>query len=114
MSQDNSKANDRIEVRKEYYTSGALYSETPYENGKRHGIRRIYYKSGALYWEVPFVNGKEHGTEKEYYMSGALWHETPFVNGNVHGIKKEYEKPTSSIVRLTLYDKDRRVSSVKI
>ena len=100
MKQDNSM--DKVEVRKIYYESGALCWETPYVNGKKHGIVRSYYASGALLWETPYVNGKKHGIEKCYYESGALRLETPYVNEDMHGIVKEYEDDNSNICRLTL------------
>jgi len=102
-----------VEVRKVYYKSGALWWETPYVNGKRHGVTKDYYESGVLWYETPYVNGKEHGIEKRYYESGALWIETPYVNGKIHGIVKKYEADKSNIVSLALYDKGREVTSVK-
>jgi hypothetical protein len=36
------------------------------------------------------------------------------VNGKRHGIVRCYEIATLNIVRLTLYDKDRTVASVKV
>ena len=41
MTQNN--AIDNVEVKKHYYKSGALYWETPYVNGKMHGIEKWYY-----------------------------------------------------------------------
>ena len=107
MSQDNSI--DTVEVRKEYYASGALYSETPLVNGKKHGIARAYYESGALLWVIPYVNGQRHGIEKTYYSSGALWWETPYVNEQRHGIAKSYNKDDLNIDFLKLYRRDRAV-----
>jgi antitoxin component YwqK of YwqJK toxin-antitoxin module len=60
-------AQDKVEIRKAYYyESGALWGETPYVNGKIHGIAKEYYESGDLEWEIPYVNEKEHGVEKHY------------------------------------------------
>ena len=42
MTQGNSSANDRFEVRRGHYPSGALLRVIPYENGKVHGIERDY------------------------------------------------------------------------
>jgi len=76
-------------------------------------VIKIYYKSGALWWETPYVNGKRHGIEKGYYESGALEWETPYVEGKKHGIEKEYEADKSNIDCLTLYEKGHEVASVK-
>ena len=72
MTQDNSLDKDKVEIRRDYYEPGVLYSETPYVNGKMHGVERGYYKSGAQWIEVSYVDGKRHGVEKSYYKSGAL------------------------------------------
>ena len=111
MTQNNTS--DKVEVTKLYYESGALMVETPYVNGKRHGIEKWYYESGALRREAPYVNGKKHGIDKFYYESGALMVETPYVRGNIHGIVKSYEADKSSIYRLALYEKGHKVASVK-
>ena len=132
--QDNSLDKDKVEIRKDYYNSGALHRETPYVNGEKQGIERDYYESGALWYETPYVNGNMHGIAKGYYYeSGALWRETPYVNGRMHGIDKEYYesgdldretpyddgkmhgiekyygKDTSNIDCIILYNKDREV-----
>jgi antitoxin component YwqK of YwqJK toxin-antitoxin module len=39
---------DKVDVRKSYYPSGALKQETPYVDGKRHGILKGYDESGTL------------------------------------------------------------------
>jgi len=76
-------------------------------------VKKNYYKSGALYWETPYVNGKMHGIEKWYHESGALWREIPYVDSEIHGIVKNYEADKSNIYRLALYEKGRAVASVK-
>ena len=86
MTQDNSI--DAVEVKSEYYKSGALSSETPFVNGVANGIAKIYYESGAL------------------------WVETPYVNGERHGISRDYDRDNSNICCLTLYNMDREVAIV--
>ena len=75
-------------------------------------VKKSYYESGALWYETPYVNGKMHGIVKHYYESGALWYETPYVNGMRHGIERGYDKDKTSIHCLSLYDKDREVLSL--
>jgi antitoxin component YwqK of YwqJK toxin-antitoxin module len=76
-------------------------------------IRKRYYKSGALWWETPYVDGRMHGIEKEYYESGDLDRETPYDDGKMHGIEKYYGKDTSNIDYIILYEKGHEVTSVK-
>jgi antitoxin component YwqK of YwqJK toxin-antitoxin module len=111
MRKNNAK--DRVEVKKRYYKSGALWWESQYENGKRHGIDKFYYESGALLVETPYVNGEEQGISRGYYESGALQNEIPYVRGEIHGIVRDYEEGNSNIGRLALYDKGHKVASVK-
>ena len=111
MTQDNFL--DKVEVRKEYYESGALWVETPYVDGNKHGIEKRYYESGALDWEVPYVDGKKHGIERVYYPSGALREETPYANGKRHGIAKTYDEDEANIVCLTYYDNGQNARSIK-
>lgn len=55
--------------------------ETPYVNGKRHGVSKCFYKSGDLETESTYVNGKKHGVDKCYSESGNLWRTTEYKNG---------------------------------
>ena len=56
-------------MHKEYYKDG-----TPCECDE---MKRVYFVSEALRSETPYVNGKKHGNERCYYRSGALEKETP-------------------------------------
>ena len=111
MTQNNTI--DKVEVKRIYYPSGALWYETPYVDGKEHGIEKGYYESGALKKEIPYENGEMHGIVKAYYESGDLWYEAPYVNGKKHGISRDYDNDNSNIYCLTLYDKDREAVSIK-
>ncbi|MFH1593195.1 MAG: type II secretion system protein GspG [Candidatus Omnitrophota bacterium] len=84
-----------VEVKKEYYDSGQLYSELPYENGKLNGLGKTYYENGQLFSEVTYVNGEYDGTMRAYYESGELESEMPYRNGVLSGIVKEYYKNES-------------------
>lgn len=53
---DSVSADDSVDIRNEYYESGELKSETPYIDGKIHGILKLYYKSGQLLKEEMWVN----------------------------------------------------------
>ena len=77
-------------IAKRYYENGKLASEIPYKNGERHGVQKWYYENGNLRYEIPYKNGKPHGVEKEYYENGNLWYETPYENGEWHGVEKAY------------------------
>ena len=69
------------EVKKEYYPSGELLSESPYENGKIVGKVKTYYRSGVLKSEVSYLNGEVTGIVKEYYESGKLKSTVLYIKG---------------------------------
>ena len=77
-------------VQKKYYENGNLEIETPFENGKLHGVEKWYYENGNLECEIPYQNGKLHGVEKEYDENGILMSEIPYQNGKLHGVGKVY------------------------
>ena len=60
------------EVKKEFYESGKLLSETHYRNGKIDGLRTGWYESGEKESEVHYKNGKKEGIRKEWNEEGKL------------------------------------------
>ena len=72
-------------VEKEYdgVYGARLWVETPYQNGKKHGVQKAYYENGNLRLEFPYQNGKLHGVEKEYDENGNLIKETLYENGEL-------------------------------
>lgn len=58
-------------VEKEYYESGKLKIETPYENGEMNGVRKAYYESGKLSYEALWENNEEI-SYKKYDEQGKL------------------------------------------
>jgi antitoxin component YwqK of YwqJK toxin-antitoxin module len=58
-----------VEIKKYDYYSGKMLEETPIvnigsEDGKIHGMEKFYYESGEIEYETPYINGKKHGLEK--------------------------------------------------
>lgn len=60
-----------------YYESGGLKYETPYKDGKSHGIDKSYWENGKLLYETIYENDKKNGIEKWYWSNGQLQHEIP-------------------------------------
>ena len=46
------------EIQTEYYENGNLNRETPFVNGKRHGVAKGYYENGNLIKEILYENGE--------------------------------------------------------
>ena len=111
---DNSISTNGTEIVTLYHRSGAILAETPYKNGKMHGIEKFYYESGDLWYETPYVNGKKHGIEHIYYTSGSIMLEVPYKHGIKHGVAKYYDKYNSNILSATLYDNGKNVLSMGV
>jgi len=97
------------QVRKEYYPSGKLKSETRYINGQLNGIQKGYYESGKLSFEMPFNNGKLNGVQKEYYESGQLESERTYRDGERNGVLKKYYK-SGDLMKEVLYKNGKGIS----
>ena len=57
MSQDNST--DTVEVKRNYHPSGALWIETPFVNGYRHGLERGYDKEKMNIWRLKLYDNDQ-------------------------------------------------------
>jgi len=66
----------KIVDEKNYYDTGELESDFPYQNGKIHGIVRHYYKNKVLKSITSYKNGVMDGLEEHYYPDGRIFIET--------------------------------------
>lgn len=57
-------------IKREYYENGSVMYETPYRNGKIHGVDKWFYKNGNIKLEIPYENGIIHGIVKKYNKNG--------------------------------------------
>ena len=57
-------------VKKEFYDSGELKSETHYKNEKEEGLKTYWYESGKKMSEVLWENGIEKGVKKKWDEDG--------------------------------------------
>jgi len=64
---------------KHHDAKGQLMYETPFVNGKAHGIQKGYWSDGQLCWEDPFVNNQQHGISRWYNRDGTLRSETLWI-----------------------------------
>ena len=81
--------------------------ETPYVDGRRHGMHIVYRKDGSKQRELPYMNGKIEGKVKTYREDGSKWMEQEFVNNKVDGMFVEFREDGSkkSEVRRVNYKK---------
>ena len=76
----------KTKIETDTYPNGKKMHETPYVNGKAHGLVTWWHENGQKWHEIPFVNGQQYGLETWWYESGQKWSETPYVNGQEHGL----------------------------
>jgi len=81
--------------------------ETPYVDGRRHGMHIVYRKDGSKQRELPYMNGKIEGKVNSYREDGSKWMEQEFVNDKVDGMFVEFREDGSkkSEVRRVNYKK---------
>lgn len=78
-------------VKKDYYDSGAIQTEYSYKNDEREWLK-VYYDNGVLYSKTLYKNDKKHGVERIHYKSGQLKEEIPYKEGGITGILKRYHE----------------------
>jgi len=81
---------NEIEIKKEYYQSGIVKSESEFLGEKKNGISKNYYKNGDLEWTAEYFNGKMQGNYNEYYPSGIIKIEASFYNDKQNGMLIDY------------------------
>jgi TonB family protein len=78
------------EVKKEFYDSGKLKSETHYKDGKEEGLRTVWRKSGKRERETHYKNGEREGLDTYWYPSGRKKSERHYKNGKQDGLETEW------------------------
>jgi antitoxin component YwqK of YwqJK toxin-antitoxin module len=77
-----------IEVKKDYYSNGNIYSKSYYINGERHredGPAFIYYnEDGNIHYEAYYINEKKHREDGPaiigYHQNGNIWYKEYWLN----------------------------------
>ena len=83
-------------IAKAFYDDGKLASETPYHDNVIEGTVKEYFPAGYLEGypekETPYKNGKKHGIEKTYHRNGQCKYESTYVDGEWTGMAKSYSQ----------------------
>jgi len=80
-------------VRREWWdvSKTKLKVETPYKEGKKHGVKKMFFITGELEIEKDFQEGLSmNGSKRHFNKSGQLMAENPYENGNSSGFIKHY------------------------
>jgi hypothetical protein len=95
---------DSLNYIKYLYKDGIMMSETPFVNGKAHGLSKDYFSSGALRLTVEYQNARRNGMSTMYYDTGEKYSEIPYVDGKISGTKLNYRKDGSLTAKVTCMD----------
>jgi len=55
-------------VEREMYPNGRLFTETPYLDGKKHGMARVWDRDGNISSQIPYVDDKLHGMARFWHL----------------------------------------------
>lgn len=83
-----------MSVKRTYYRNGNLYTRIGYNAlGQKHGIDAMFFEDcpGILLWETPYVNGKRHGVEYEYDRAGNIKYKAYYLF-NTSVAAEEYKR----------------------
>lgn len=82
---------------KEFHKNGQVEWDIPLHGipGKRHGLARNYYDTGAIKIERPYNMGVVEGVEYLYYPDGKIWQEIHYVGGKKNGPVKMFYRDGS-------------------
>jgi hypothetical protein len=75
-------------VKKSFFESGGVRTETTYKNGKKEGKEKHYFENRRVRLSSPYKNGLIDGIEKEYNEEGILIRETRYNDGEKQGAEK--------------------------
>ncbi|MDL2226702.1 peptidoglycan-binding protein [Deltaproteobacteria bacterium OttesenSCG-928-M10] len=75
-------------------TIGSIKWIIPFSNGLAEGIRRGYYETGELKSETSYTRGKENGFLYEFYKNGYLKSTEQYIEGEIIGEKKTFSPNT--------------------
>ncbi len=88
--QEKSQPPNRIEMTR--HSNGVVQSETPYVNGKKHGLNKWWREDGSKWIEEIWRSGKKHGMATDWYESGRKSEERMRKEGNSHGLETHWYK----------------------
>jgi antitoxin component YwqK of YwqJK toxin-antitoxin module len=72
-------------------TNGNVKRVIPYRNGEVNGVAKEFYLSGKVKWERPFEDNVQHGIETHYEEDGAVVRTKYWLKGE-EVPKEEFEK----------------------
>ncbi len=87
MSEEIIKINNNTEIKVIRHGNGEVESETPYVDGKKHGLQTRWYDDGTKEREERYKAEKKHGMETWWHENGEKWCERKWMEGKMHGME---------------------------
>ena len=96
-----------VVLQETYYSSGAPSAQTPYTNGKIHGIRKTFFAGGEPKSIEEWEQGSLHGTVK-LFQNGQLAASVPYCYGLKHGKEIHFQNGSDIIAEEIDWSFDKR------
>jgi antitoxin component YwqK of YwqJK toxin-antitoxin module len=77
---------------RKYYTSGELWEETDWVNGKQEGSYQVFFKNGKPFFQCKMSNNQRNGLCLSSFEDGRVELEAAYKNGLRHGEWKYFDK----------------------
>jgi len=74
-----------------WHENGNKMYETPYVNGKRHGLEIGWYLNGNKHWETEYINDQINGLFIFWYKSEKIKIKETYKKGILHGAKIKFK-----------------------
>lgn len=78
------------DLRKEFYSDGALKAIAEYKENVQDGERIDYYEDGTIKSKSHWKNGEQHGLAVFYFPSGAIESKSEWRDGQLNGYSEDY------------------------
>ncbi len=72
----------KLHIKRFYYRSGRIHTESREVEGKFHGLYRTWHRTGQLAEELSYCHGLMHGVSREWDENGLLLGSFTMVNGS--------------------------------
>lgn len=95
-------------VAKGYDNKGKILSETTYVRDFKVGVARYFYPNGQVKMESEFKDNHKQGIQREYYKNGAIKKETSYEWGDKEGLEKTYRR-NGELKRVVCFKRGKRV-----
>jgi antitoxin component YwqK of YwqJK toxin-antitoxin module len=101
-----------MEVCREFYKNGTIYSETYYEDRQNQGPVTVYFPDGSVKWVGTYDKGLLEGHAYEYFPNGKIRFELHYYKDELKGTIVEYFE--TGVIKSTLpYLKNQLEGAVK-